>query len=430
MRSSRWRRPSASLSRSHRGRAAPRRALHARRRFRSSGPGTAATTPASGASVRDVAAVRQPEPLARSTGATAGLRSTSSCSASSTRCGCSTRPRTRARERRAAGHDPGHRQLLHLARHPGDAVHRRDHLHRRLGRGARRRTRTLLGQRAAARGQPVRGRHRDRLRAEHQPEPRRAAELHQRLPGDASLRCARARTRRPADHRHGRGRPMADRHQPQGDRRLAVAPTTRCWTTPTRWCPPASRRPQRCPGQLAGARRRQAAVQPAGAAAGAGEVHGRPLRRGGQQGPARVRRRRQLAAAGDSAVRAVRRPNGAGTTPGMLGFMFWAAERPSTRGVGTRRRTRARRGSAPGQRGFGFPFRCSPFGKRRGSLRHRGDGRGRATACGATTSALGAAPRVARCIRRGWPPLRDTRPRVDGRGARRAPHRRTPRPRR
>jgi hypothetical protein len=28
-------------------------------------------------------------------------------------------------------------------------------------------------------------------------------------------------------------------------------------------------------------------------------------------------------------------PNGAGTTPGMLGYMFWAAERPSTRGVGT-----------------------------------------------------------------------------------------------
>jgi hypothetical protein len=28
-------------------------------------------------------------------------------------------------------------------------------------------------------------------------------------------------------------------------------------------------------------------------------------------------------------------PNGAGTTPGLLGFMFWAAERPSTRGVTT-----------------------------------------------------------------------------------------------
>ncbi len=28
-------------------------------------------------------------------------------------------------------------------------------------------------------------------------------------------------------------------------------------------------------------------------------------------------------------------PKGAGTTPGMLGYMFWAAEKPSTRGIGT-----------------------------------------------------------------------------------------------
>jgi len=28
-------------------------------------------------------------------------------------------------------------------------------------------------------------------------------------------------------------------------------------------------------------------------------------------------------------------PNGAGTTSGLLGYMFWAAERPSTRGVTT-----------------------------------------------------------------------------------------------
>ena len=28
-------------------------------------------------------------------------------------------------------------------------------------------------------------------------------------------------------------------------------------------------------------------------------------------------------------------PKGAGTTAGMLGFMFWAAERPAVRGIGT-----------------------------------------------------------------------------------------------
>jgi hypothetical protein len=26
---------------------------------------------------------------------------------------------------------------------------------------------------------------------------------------------------------------------------------------------------------------------------------------------------------------------GIGSTPGLLGYMFWAAERPSTRGIGT-----------------------------------------------------------------------------------------------
>jgi hypothetical protein len=36
-------------------------------------------------------------------------------------------------------------------------------------------------------------------------------------------------------------------------------------------------------------------------------------------------------------------PNGAGTSPGMLGYMFWAAERPSLRGVTTTPRTRGGR---------------------------------------------------------------------------------------
>ena len=36
-----------------------------------------------------------------------------------------------------------------------------------------------------------------------------------------------------------------------------------------------------------------------------------------------------------SFVQTVAPTAGYGTTPGMLGYMFWAAERPSTRGVGT-----------------------------------------------------------------------------------------------
>ena len=43
---------------------------------------------------------------------------------------------------------------------------------------------------------------------------------------------------------------------------------------------------------------------------------------------------KSLQAATQSFVRGVM-PNGAGLTPGMLGFMFWAAERPSSRGIGT-----------------------------------------------------------------------------------------------
>ena len=43
---------------------------------------------------------------------------------------------------------------------------------------------------------------------------------------------------------------------------------------------------------------------------------------------------KSLQAATRSFVESVR-PNGAGFTSGMLGYMFWAAERPSTRGIGT-----------------------------------------------------------------------------------------------
>ena len=43
---------------------------------------------------------------------------------------------------------------------------------------------------------------------------------------------------------------------------------------------------------------------------------------------------KSLQSATQSFVRGVT-PNGAGLTPGMLGYMFWAAERPSSRGIGT-----------------------------------------------------------------------------------------------
>ncbi|MBO0868291.1 MAG: hypothetical protein J2P15_06965 [Micromonosporaceae bacterium] len=48
-------------------------------------------------------------------------------------------------------------------------------------------------------------------------------------------------------------------------------------------------------------------------------------------------------------------PNGAGTTAGMLGFMFWAAERPSTRGVTTAPPNSCEGGVGAGAAALGVP---------------------------------------------------------------------------
>ncbi|HXM56752.1 MAG TPA: hypothetical protein VOB72_15245 [Candidatus Dormibacteraeota bacterium] len=48
-------------------------------------------------------------------------------------------------------------------------------------------------------------------------------------------------------------------------------------------------------------------------------------------------------------------PNGAGTTPGMLGFMFWAAETPSLRGVSTTPPNTCEGGVGAGATAFGVP---------------------------------------------------------------------------
>jgi hypothetical protein len=55
---------------------------------------------------------------------------------------------------------------------------------------------------------------------------------------------------------------------------------------------------------------------------------------GGKALPECANYSKSLQSATRSFVRGVT-PNGAGLTPGMLGYMFWAAERPSTRGIGT-----------------------------------------------------------------------------------------------
>jgi hypothetical protein len=55
---------------------------------------------------------------------------------------------------------------------------------------------------------------------------------------------------------------------------------------------------------------------------------------GGKPLPECVNYSKSLQASTRSFVQGVN-PNGAGLTPGMLGYMFWAAERPATRGIGT-----------------------------------------------------------------------------------------------
>jgi len=49
-------------------------------------------------------------------------------------------------------------------------------------------------------------------------------------------------------------------------------------------------------------------------------------------------------------------PNGAGTTPGMLGYMFWAAERPSTRGVTTTPPNTCEGGVGAGTTAYSIPI--------------------------------------------------------------------------
>ncbi|MFE9654693.1 hypothetical protein [Micromonospora sp. NPDC006431] len=54
-------------------------------------------------------------------------------------------------------------------------------------------------------------------------------------------------------------------------------------------------------------------------------------------------------------------PHGAGATPGMLGFMFWAAERPATRGIGTVPPNTCERGAGAGATALAVPVPMPPL---------------------------------------------------------------------
>ncbi|MFC9395276.1 hypothetical protein ACFTWS_19255 [Streptomyces sp. NPDC057027] len=54
-------------------------------------------------------------------------------------------------------------------------------------------------------------------------------------------------------------------------------------------------------------------------------------------------------------------PHGAGTTPGLLGYMFWAAEKPSTRGLGTQEPDGCAGGAGAGATAYGVPVPTGPL---------------------------------------------------------------------
>jgi hypothetical protein len=54
-------------------------------------------------------------------------------------------------------------------------------------------------------------------------------------------------------------------------------------------------------------------------------------------------------------------PNGAGVTPGMLGYMFWAAERPSSRGIGTVPPNTCENGAGGGATALNVPIPMPPL---------------------------------------------------------------------
>ncbi|MBB4979150.1 MULTISPECIES: hypothetical protein [Streptomyces] len=54
-------------------------------------------------------------------------------------------------------------------------------------------------------------------------------------------------------------------------------------------------------------------------------------------------------------------PHGAGTTPGLLGYMFWAAEKPSTRGLGTQEPNGCAGGAGAGATSYGVSVPMSPL---------------------------------------------------------------------
>ena len=214
--------------------------------------------------------------------------------------------------------------------------------------------------RTRPRSPAARRRHRDRLRAEQRS--RTSTGLQAFIDAYRAIQpydASGADPAAPPDDRPRGRRPLADRHRAQGDGRLAAHRH-----------PGARLRQRDGPGAPAehGIGRSanwqehvdgKAAVQPGVPAAGAGEVHRRPVHRRGLQGPCRVHQLRGLGPEVDGAVRpdgrAQRRRDHARACSATCSGRP-SGHRPGA--SGPRRRTPARAGSAAGRRSTTSRSRC------------------------------------------------------------------------
>jgi hypothetical protein len=185
-------------------------------------------------------------------------------------------------QRRPARDDARGRQLLQEPRRARHALHRRHHLHRRLEPGARLQRDAVGPQRRAT----WRARSASASRSTTRRTPARTSRGSSRSStptARSTLRRDGGQPRRAPDHRPRGGRPLAHRPDAQGHGRLAQHDDARARLRQRDGDEQAAEQRGGRAGRLAGAHRRQGAVQPAHPAAGRGQVHRRALHRHGAE---------------------------------------------------------------------------------------------------------------------------------------------------
>ena len=252
------------------------------------------------------------------------------------------------------GMTPADRQLLQVPRHPGHALDRRDHLRIRLESGAGRKCDPARAQRRGSRHNAGR-RDRDRLRGE-------PPAGHDRMQTFINA----YRSVHPYDATGANHPARLTIDLAAGDRWLIDLTTkaTRDWLrtdepvldyanamVPARQ-PTAAAAMANWQEHVDGKPQYAPPIPPLAPAKFTGSLY---IADGGKAIPECVNYAKSLQAATRNFVQGVL-PNGAGTTAGMLGFMFWAAERPSTRGIGTVPPNSCENGVGTGATALGVPI--------------------------------------------------------------------------